>query len=263
MIKSFEAFNGSYQSHLFPDKNGPKTVGQQFVNHFIVNKKNHLEGLVKSGSDAVKFFDGTLTSQCMDFVKTYVENESNSYILSKVYKYLLDNNKDFSILNNVNIVKSSSLDYLQKVCDAADICPFKVVVNYLTYKNQNDYRTIQDFFNENKHKPDIKLYRCVALEKDPYWIAHTASKYSGVGIYWTYNPVSAQPYLSKDASNDSIILEANVAWSDIAWNKTMHRSLYDMSYEHEVVLEKLATPEVQRICLNNTFTDITPTLVSL
>ena len=266
MIQTFEAFSSAYQTHLFPQQNGPQSIAQQLANHFAVPRKRHLDGLIQSGADALAFLQGKHPEQGEQFAN-YVgeELQTKAALIQGITDYVWKSSPDHNLYDTkpfvdtrmkvnavVTEVQGDTPDsklYLNQlfpaVCAKLGIPPFKVALHAASYRAKYGllkYERLIKWVTQHQNNPSLPIYRAVSHAFTPDNIASNAKSYEGIGIYWSHDPDTALAYDAPDGHSNSVVLQAEVAWSDVAWNQTLYKSAYALSHEHETELLAAATP---------------------
>ena len=78
----------------------------------------------------------------------------------------------------------------------------------------------------------LTVYRAITIPSHNIydWLS---SKYSGLGIYWSFEQKGAYPY-NANSNDNYYIMQAKVRLQDINWKETIKKCLYSLRHELEI-----------------------------
>ena len=80
----------------------------------------------------------------------------------------------------------------------------------------------------------IPVYRKVTIPKNIDDLEKVITNYNGVGNYWTYEEDKAEAYNASNITNSQdITMKAYVNVSDVDWEITFDRTVYNLREERE------------------------------
>lgn len=219
------------------------------ANDYINNNPNIL----------IKYFEENLENINKKFTSrknfgTYftdnVENPTIEYLENLYSEYVENNAINLEDLENDNVIRNPK-----------DLI-YYIIMNYndkLDYYNLLDRDfwielidslnyTVDEFGFDDK----IPVYRKVTIPKNIDDLEKVITNYNGVGNYWTYEEDKAEAYNASNITNSQdITMKAYVNVSDVDWEITFDRTVYNLREEREIYIKDNSTVELFGIQLHS------------
>lgn len=105
---------------------------------------------------------------------------------------------------------------------------------------------------------NVTVFRKMTVKEN--WINHLASQGKHLGVYWTWDPDSAEAHWGYEKGKEEVLIEAEVAENGVDWKGTIEANIrpYTGEDEREILLNRGTPVLIKSIEIDGKLIDIIP-----